>query len=539
MLDPAAYPHPVTEVRLVETHISWVFLTGRIVYKVKKPCALGFLDFSTLDRRLRCCREEVRLSGRFAPRLYLGVVPITGRPERPLVEGPGTPLEWAVKLVQFDEADRLDARFDGGRLTAPDCERLGAEIAAVQRTLAVAGAHTAWGTVEAVLAAATLNLGQLSGLRPDAAPQVEAIGGWLARRLEALRPLLEARRAAGRVRECHGDLHLANIVLHDGHMTAFDAIEFSEPLRWIDTAFDLAFLTMDLRSRGRFDLAAQALSGWIEAADDHAAVALMPAYEVARAVVRATVAAIRAGQQGLPPGAGGRGLPPGAGAQGLPPDDPSRAETARYLALAARISCPERPALFATSGVSGSGKTTLASLLVGAAGAVRVRSDVERKRLAGMAATERPADDAAARALYSPAMTRRVYERLAQLAGTMLGGGSSVVIDAACTLRWQRETLARAARAAGAPLVWLDRQVPAAERVARVAAREAGGRDASDASVAIVRDQLAAREPLTAAEAEADGTTLVSVTPERLADPGFIPSVARLPGVAGGVIRPA
>lgn len=510
MLAPAAYPHPVAAVRVIETHISWVFLTGSFVYKVKKPCALGFLDFSTLERRRRFCHEEVRVSGRFAPGLYLGAVPITGGRDRPRVEGGGPACEWAVKLVQFDEANRLDALFARGALGPRECERLGAEIATVQATLATAGPGTPWGSVESLLDAATLNLGQLRGLRPDVTDRLEAVGGWLRRRLESLRGLLEDRKAAGRVRECHGDLHLANIVLHEGRMTAFDAIEFNDALRWIDVAADVAFLTMDLASRGRADLAAHVGSAWIEAADDHAAAALLPAYEAYRAVVRAAVAAIRGGQHD-------------AAATG-----PARAETDRYLELATRLAGPRRAVLFATSGVSGSGKTTLAAALVGAGGAVRIRSDVERKRLAGMTARQRPVDGAAARALYGADMTRRVYDRLARLATTVLASGTSVVIDAANTLRWQRALLARAARAAGVPLVWLDLDVPPAVLLDRVADRAASGHDASDAGVDVVRAQLAAREPLSVAEATAAGATLHRVTPRELADPTF---VARIVGV--------
>lgn len=513
MLAPAAYPHPVATVRLIETHISWVFLTGSFVYKVKKPCALGFLDFSTLERRRRFCHEEVRVSGRFAPGLYVGAVPITGDPDHPRVGGEGTAFEWAVKLVQFDEANRLDAIFDRGELGPHECERLGAEIAAVQGTLAVAGPDTPWGSVESLLDAATLNLTQLRGLRPDVTARIEAVGGWLGRRLESLRGLLEARKAAGQVRDCHGDLHLANIVRHEGRMTAFDAIEFNDALRWIDVAADVAFLTMDLESRGRADLAAHVTSAWIEASDDHGAAAVLPAYEAYRAVVRAAVAAIRGGQHH-------------AAATGR-----AHAETDRYLDLATRLAGPRRAVLFATSGASGSGKTTLASALVGAGGAVRIRSDVERKRLAGMAAHQRPGDGAAACALYDADMTRRVYDRLARLAGTVLAAGTSVVIDAANTLRWQRELFARTARAAGVPLVWLDFDVPPGVLLDRVVARAASGHDASDACSDVVRTQLASREPLRVAEATAAGATLHRVTPRELADPTF---AARVVGQAAG-----
>ena len=504
LLEPAAYPHPTAGIRLVETHISWVILTGPFAYKLKKPVTLGFVDYGTLDLRRRSCVGEVAVSGRFAPELYLGVVPITGTAAAPRVDGDGPPLEWAVKLVQFDEADRLDARFEAGRLTAADCRTLGAAIAATEERLPVAGPETPWGTADAVLAAAAINLAALRAELPEAAAAVDGLGAWLRERLATHGPLLAARKAAGRVRACHGDLHLANVVLHEGRMTPFDAIEFNENLRWIDVANDVAFLTMDLQSRGRPDLAAQVVSSWAEAADDHAALSLLPIYEAYRAIVRGSIAAIRAGQ--------------GSAA--------ARAEALRYLDLAGRLTRRRRPALVVTCGVSGSGKSTVAAELVGALPAVRIRSDVERKRLAGMRATDRPGDDEAAAALYGEARTRLVYERLAALADASLAAGVSVVIDAACTKRWQRRLLADVARARGVPLVVIAFDLPTAAAMARVEARRAGGEDPSDASADVVRAQVAAMEPIGDDEVAA-WRTVVGV-PAADAEAGPAAAVARV-----------
>lgn len=474
LLDPSAYPHPTACIRLVETHISWVILTGPFVYKLKKPVALGFVDYSTLSLRRRSCEGEVRVSGRFAPALYLDVVPVTGTAERPRIGGDGPAIEWAVKLVQFDEADRLDARFEAGRLTAADCRRLGEAIAALEERLPVARPGDRWGTAEAVLAAAAVNMALLRTHLAEASGRVGRLERWLSDRLAALAPLLRTRQAAGRIRECHGDLHLANIVLHEGRMTPFDAIEFSDTLRWIDVANDVAFLSMDLESRGRPDLAAHVVSGWVEAADDHGALALLPAYEAYRAVVRASIAAIRAGQ--------------GCTA--------SRDEALRYLDLAERLALRERPALIVTSGVSGSGKSTVAADLVGALAGVRIRSDVERKRLVGMKPHERPDGAAATAAIYSDASTRRVYERLASLAGIALDAGTTAIVDAACTKRWQRNLLADVALARAAPLIWVVLDVPLDDALGRVEARRAGGGDPSDASAGVVRVQVATLEPI-------------------------------------------
>jgi len=503
LLEPAAYPHPTGPIRLVETHISWVLLTGPFAYKLKKPVALGYLDFSSLDRRAHFCREEVRLNQRFAPDLYLEALPITGSHERPQIGGSGEPIEWAVKLVQFDDEDQLDRRLAVARLSVADCQTLGAEIARVHARLATAPPAGPFGTPAGIYSTATINLNQLRTCRPDTSHRVDAIEHWLRDHLLATgssgtHAAMLARLADGKIRECHGDLHLANVVFHEGQLTAFDSIEFNPALRWIDVASDIAFLAMDLEARGRPDLAAHATNAWIETSNDHAATAVLPLYKVARALVRAAVAAVRGSQVNQPTAASSQppvNHPPASFAPASPQTD-----TDRYLALAERLMHLPKPQLIVTSGVSGSGKTTVTTELIGDLGAVRLRSDVERKRLAGMAATARPADPLQTDSLYSPASTEQVYERLETLARTLLTAGSSVIIDAACNTLRQRERFTTLARDTGTPLVWLDFSLPAEVVLARVAARAAAGTDASDASVAVVQAQLAAREPIAEAE---------------------------------------
>jgi aminoglycoside phosphotransferase family enzyme/predicted kinase len=496
--DPACYPHPTGPIRVVETHISWVLLTGPFVYKLKKPRDLGFLDYTTLEKRRHFCEEEIRVSSRFAPELYLAAVPITGSVDEPRVAGDGPVIEWAVKLVQFAESERLDVRFAAGQITVADCEQLASEIAGLESGLAVASPDEPWGTAESVRTAVAINLAQLRSGRPERADQVDRIATWLDQRLGGLEEVIARRRAGGRVRECHGDLHLGNLVVHGGRMTPFDAIEFSPSLRWIDVANDVAFLVMDLEARGRADLAAHVRSAWMEAADDHAAAAVLTVYEVYRAVVRAAVAALREHT-----------------------DADAHAQTDRYLDLAERLMRPPRPILLATCGVSGSGKSTLAARLVGELEAVRLRSDFERKRLAGLRPTDRPADATAEAALYGEAMTRRVYERLGKRAATVLAGGRSVILDAAFNQRWQRELIAGVAHRQGVSLTWLELDLPEETVLDRVAARQAVGSDASDASQAVVRRQLAHREPITSAEmaAHEGSVAWVRLTEADLRDP--------------------
>jgi aminoglycoside phosphotransferase family enzyme/predicted kinase len=521
LLTPAAYPHPVTSVRLIETHISWVFLTGDYVYKVKKPVNFGFLDFSSLERRRHFCEEEVRLNRRFAPTLYLDAVPIMGPPAAARIlsageiSGDGEPIEWAVRLKQFDEAGRLDRLLDSGGLSSQGCEELAGEMARIQDRLEITDETTPWGTSEAVASAIDTTLARLREHRPEVRERVASLELAVHRRLVACSGAIESRRRAGRVRQCHGDLHLANIVLHEGRFVPFDSIEFSDALRWIDVASDVAFLAMDLESRGRADLAATFASSWIEAANDHQAAVVLPVYLIYRAMVRATVSAIRSVQSKAGPQAD-----PAAAAA-------ANADSDRYLALAERLLVDRRPILVATSGVSGSGKTTVAGEVAAAVGAVRLRSDVERKRIFGMAATDRPRDAVQAAALYSAETSRRTYVRLAELAQLILAAGTSVVVDAACNRRSERRMLADAARAVGVPLVWLSLDVPEAVAVARVAARHEAGTDASDASADVVRSQFRSREPIDAEEfgrgpAGEPLESLVSVASADLGDPTFV-----------------
>jgi aminoglycoside phosphotransferase family enzyme/predicted kinase len=497
LLSDEAYQHPVDDVRLVETHISWVFLTGRFAYKVKKPVDLGFLDFSTLKKRRHSCHEEVRLNRRFAPSLYLGAVPITGEASEAVIDGGGEPTEWAVQLVQFDEACRLDSQLERGELSLDDSDQLGREIAEVQRRLEVAGPETSWGTAETVRDTISMNLCQLREHRHDAAERVEALQQWVESTIAARADRFHHRRAAGRVRQCHGDLHLANLVRLEGRFVAFDSIEFSDVLRWIDVASDVAFVAMDLASRGREDLAAIVTSSWIEAANDHDATGVLPLYLVHRAIVRSVIAAIRGSQPDADSSA-------------------AHAESDRYLDLAEQLAVQRQPMLYVTCGVSGCGKTTLARQLVASTGAIHLRSDVERKRAFGMAPTDRPETEESRSALYSPAATQQTYERLAWLARTMLRNGTSVVIDAACTARWQRDLLTHTARDAGIPLTWIAPEISEAKLIARVDARHHSGHDASDATTDVLRSQLDSFEPITEEELQAQPNTRVVRTLDSL-----------------------
>jgi aminoglycoside phosphotransferase family enzyme/predicted kinase len=479
MQQARVYDHPVRAIELIETHISWVILTGDYVYKIKKPVDLGFLDFSTLEKRRHCCAEELRLNRRLAPDLYLDVVAITGTPQRPRLGGDGTVIEYAVKMAQFPQAAQFDRLLARGALTPVQLDAVAHLVADFHCRAEVAGADTAFGDPETVLQPVEENFRQVRECIGRDAPALELLATlerWSRQTFAQLHPVLVARKSGGFVRECHGDLHLRNLAWVGDRPLAFDCIEFNPALRWIDVISEVAFLVMDLQDHDRLPLARRYLNGYLERGGDYAGVRMLPFYLAYRAMVRAKVEAIRATQPGRAEGERTAGL---AAFQG-------------YLALAEGYTIPGRPVLLVTRGLSASGKTTLTQPLLERLGAIRIRSDVERKRLFGLTA-EADGQAAAGEGMYSPEAGRRTYARLVELAGTVLEAGFTVIIDAACL---EAEQLARFRTLAGARHVVftiLEFHAPADVLHARIRTRARG---ASDADVAILEHQLANWQPL-------------------------------------------
>jgi uncharacterized protein len=472
--DPRRYPHPVERVETVETHISRVLLTGRYAYKLKKPLALGFLDFSTLEARRAACEEELRLNRRTAPALYLEVVAITGTPEDPRIGGEGPPIEFAVRMAQFPQAALLDRVAARGALDHALIDRLAEALAQFHAAVAVADPRSEFGSPEQVLAPARQNFEQLADRLAE--PGLTELRRWTEREHERLERRFARRKREGFVRECHGDLHLGNIVLLEGKPTLFDCIEFNAALRWIDLMNEVAFLVMDLMDHGLADLARRFLNAYLEATGDYAGLAVLPFYLVYRALVRAKIAAIRAHQPGLDVHGRTR----------------AATETHGYLELAQRLSAPRRRALVITHGLSASGKSTAALELVEASGAVRIRSDVERKRMFGLEANQNSGAGLGT-GIYAEDGTRRTYERLAALAREVLEAGFAVVVDAAFLRRAQRDVFAQLARELGVPFAIASCQVPVETLRSRIVARRG---DASEATLAVLERQLSTQDPL-------------------------------------------
>jgi hypothetical protein len=479
------YDHPVERLELIETHISWVLLTGPYAYKIKKPLDLGFVDFSTLEKRRFYCNEELRINRRLAPQLYLAVVPITGTPEAPRIGdsrrgGSGEAIEYAVKMAQFPQEAQLDRILACGELTREHIDRLAAIIAAFHGSVQVAGKDIPFGLPERLVGPMQQNFEQILPLIQNSADRLQALRRWTEATYQALYGALTARKRDGFVRECHGDVHLANMALFRGDLVIFDGIDFNENLRWIDVMSELAFLTMDLEERGHPELAWRVLNAYLAQTGDYAGLAVLRFYQVYRAMVRAKVTRIRLHQGHLAELEAGRLIEQYHG----------------YVGLAVSYTRPRRVAITITHGLSGSGKTTLTQALLETWGAIRVRSDVERKHLFGLASTasSRPGLDTE---IYSTDGTQRTYQRLADLASVVIRAGYPVIVDAAFLQHAQREAFRELAEELQSSFVLLDFHAPDQVLRERIMARLRRGGDASEADLVVLEHQLATQEPLT------------------------------------------
>ncbi len=478
--DPGCYPHPVAQVEILETHISWVVLTGRYAYKIKKPVNLGFLDFTTLEKRAYYCKEELRLNRRFAPDLYLEVVTIGGSPEQPRV-GAGEVIEYAVRMTQFGQDQLASRLLTSGKLTPEHIDQLALTIAGFHQQAPGAESGSRFGSLQCISAQALQNFEQIAALTGAAEDHavLDHLRAWTDKELAACRDSFASRLSSGRVRDCHGDLHLGNIALIDDVLTPFDCIEFNDELRWNDVASEVAFLTMDLIDRGRPDFAFLFLNGYLETGGDYGIMSVLRFYLVYRAMVRAKVHCLRAHQPQIGDVEHTRLLAAYRG----------------YLDLAKQFTLSRTPALIIMHGLSGAGKSTISQALLQAAGAIRIRSDVERKRMHGTPMLEHAASGVNS-GIYSESVTRPVYERLSHMAHGVIASGYPVILDGAFLKRWQRELMQDLARELGSPFVIACLVAPESVLSQRIAHRGSDGREVSDAGLAVLSHQISSHEPI-------------------------------------------
>jgi aminoglycoside phosphotransferase family enzyme/predicted kinase len=478
---PAVYGHPVAEIQLLETHISWVILTGDFVYKIKKAVNFGFLDFSTLEKRHFYCEEEVRLNRRYAPDIYLDVVAVRGNAEHPSLHGGDPPIEYAVRMRQFSQQALLSSMASRHNLTPDHIDEIAGLVAAMHARAAVAGAGEQYGLPRDIHRWVMENFEHIRPVLKDSRRRVQLhhLEHWCQREFQKKESVIQSRKTDGFVRECHGDLHLGNLALIDGRITPFDCIEFNPRLRWIDVMSESAFLVMDLQDRGYPELAYRFLNALLQQTGDYAGVRILRYYLVYRAVVRAKVAVLRLGQEAMT----------------ADTEAAAWTEYESYMQLATHYAGSYAPALIITNGVSGTGKSWIASRLAISLGAIQVRSDVERKRLFGYQLDARTGSGVHT-GIYTAEAGMETYARLADLARYLIEGGYTAIVDAAFLKRTERDRFRLLARQLGVTFVLLHCSADEDTLRNRIRLRQTSGRDPSEAGVEVLEAQLRSQEPL-------------------------------------------
>lgn len=465
-----AYDHPVEDIRVLDTHISWVLLTGDFAYKIKKPVKLAFLDYSTLEKRKHYCELELELNRRWAPDIYLDVVPICGSFRAPVVGGKGTPIEYAVKMTQFPQSAQLDAQLAAGLLVDADMVDLAETVAETHAAIPVYEALSGETFFAAIRQAMFDNFDYLQECTN--AEDIRTLLSWTRQSLDDCRELMIARYESGFVRECHGDLHLKNLIRLPSGIVLYDCVEFSVELRNIDVISDVSFLVMDLVVRAEKQLAYSFINRYLECSGDYAGVSVLGLYFVYHALIRAKIAAIRDIER-----------------ERDTKRQQDREEMAHYCAVARRWIDSGAPCLTIMHGFSGSGKTWLSQQLMLRLPAIRVRSDIERKRMHGLQETER-SGSAVGQGLYAPDARTGIYERLAGLAETILRAGHNVIVDASFLDRAERDRFRDLAGRAGREFVIVSTSAAREELHRRMERRHRVGGDPSEADVGVLRYQF-------------------------------------------------
>ncbi len=470
-LDPATYPHPVKEIRLIQTHISWVFLTGGVVYKIKKPVNFGFLDFTSLAKRKRACADELRLNRRLAPGIYLDVLPLyRSEGGYRIGNSPGNRhhiIDYCLKMVEFDQNDLFDLRLEQNRFDPQWMDQLALSIARFHLTAENSPSIEQFGNPELLYDHIQASL-HVAGEHLHAGRMIrvlESLKQKSRKWFSAAKEALAARQHDHHIRNCHGDLHLKNIALFNNRPTAFDCIEFNDEFRMIDTMNDAAFLVMDCDARNRADLGYRFLSRYLEQTGDYAGLELLPLYLSYRAGVRGKVSCLSADNPALRQ------------------DEAAELYNAArdYFVLAEQYLSHRKPHLFIIGGLSGSGKSHLSLLGLRYEKAIIIRSDATRKRIAEHH-TELP--------LYSQTMHRLTYQAMFDAAKTALKAGFSVILDATFLHPASRQAVIELGATLNTPLsfYWLEMDKELLRK--RIKQRAARNSDISDADLEVLKGQL-------------------------------------------------
>ena len=484
MLNPAFYPHAVSDpIQLLQTHISYVLLTGEFAYKVKKPMDFGFLDFTTLDKRKFYIQEELRLNQRGAAELYLEALPITESNGSFHLGGAGEAVEYALKMRQFPQETLLTELFDRGELTPELVVRLAKTIAEFHGRLTTNDRIRGFGSVAGVRAAFDENYAQTEGFigGPQTQTQFDETQALTDKFFAEQADLLAQRVQGNFVRECHGDLHLGNICYWNDRFYLFDCIEFNEPFRFVDVMYDIAYIVMDLQVRGRSDLGALFLNTYIEQTGDYEGLQVLPLYVSRQSYVRAKVTSFMLGDPNI----------------SQQKKDEATETAAKYYRLAWECLQPRTGCLSITCGISGSGKSTVAQAIAQQQNAIHIRSDAVRKHLAGIDLYEKGSSGEFGGGIYTPEMTQKTYAHLLELGVLLAKIGYPVILDAKYDKQVLRQALIDAAEEHQLSLQIISCEAPL-ETIRQWLGDRTG--DIADATADLLEKQIQVFEPLTESE---------------------------------------
>ena len=472
MLKPEFYDHPVNNCELIETHISWVILTGNFVYKIKKPINLGFVDFSTLEKRKFYCEEELRLNRRLAPNIYLDVFPISGSSENPVLAGKEIAFEYTVKMQQFSHNMQLDQLLARNELRQTMIDSFANLIAEFHQHIDTADSASHFGEPEQVYQPAKENFFQIRELISDKqkVDLISKVERWSEATFNEIKIHLAQRKENGFIRECHGDLHLRNLAWHKNKPLAFDCLEFNEDFRWIDVASEIAFLIMDLDVNNQPELSHHFLNKYLELTGDYEACRVLRFYLVYRVMVRAKVDAIRAAQTGI----------------SQQESDEANSAIANYLQLAVTYTHNIAPFIIITHGMSASGKSTITQPLLEKLGAIRIRADVERKRLFNIKAEQNSSADIQ-QGIYTKEATHKTYLKLLELTGSIIDSGLAVIVDATFSTIEQRSLFKKLASQKQVRFIILNFITSEETLKQRIRNRK---NDVSDADITVLENQI-------------------------------------------------
>lgn len=485
LCDPNVYDHETSNILVIETHISWVLLTGQYAYKIKKPVKFSFVDFSTLEKRQFYCYEELRLNTRLAPDLYLDVVVISGTSEKPKVNNSKNPIEYAVKMHQFSQKALLSYLSDHGQLMLQHIDNIALEIAEFHQCIEKVALDSSLGQPKDIHHWVIDNFMQINSKleTKNFHTDLNQIQTWSEEIFEKKKSQFQSRKMNGFIRECHGDMHLGNIVLLNNKVCIFDGIDFNEHLRWIDVMSEVAFVSMDLQNRKHPRFANHLINLYLENTGDYEGLGVFNYYFIYRAMVRAKVAMLRIAQKHL------------AKEQEIDVQQ----EFNSYIELALAHIADKKKVLIITHGLSGSGKSTHTESLLAPLEAIRIRSDVERKRLHGYTAAIKT-QSRINEGIYSEASSYSTYSALKEYAESILDSGYSVIVDACFLQKQQRDVFHALARVKNVPFIILKFHANEDTLKKRIVKRAKKTLEPSEADIEVLSSQIDNYVPLAVEE---------------------------------------